>query len=204
MRPRILVSAVFLFSLLVPLVCLAQVTGADYERAAKLRDKYQGLAVNIPEAANAIEGTHRFWYRKSVKGGNEFVVVDANTLVKKPAFDHERLAASLSAAAGQTYSAVTLPFNTFRFTNNENEITFGAGGSNWSCGLADYACKNTGPAAGQGQRGNNPAVDPDEDPTEFVNDVEDGMTFILPQQGQRGAGTGAGNQAQNNPKASPD
>jgi hypothetical protein len=54
----------------------AQGTIADYQRAMGLRDKYQGLTVNVPEAATWIEKTARFWYRKSVKGGNEFVLFD--------------------------------------------------------------------------------------------------------------------------------
>src|SRR5260370_31021678 len=41
----------------------------------------------------------RFWCRKSVEGGHEFVLADASTGVKAPAFGHERLAASLSKAA---------------------------------------------------------------------------------------------------------
>src|SRR3989442_11517609 len=107
MKRRILIFTAMLLSLLLPAICLAQVTAADYERASKLRDKLQGLAVNVPEPANAIEKTSWFWYRKSVKGGNEFVIVDAETMAKRPAFDHERLAASLAAAAGEKYTAQT-------------------------------------------------------------------------------------------------
>lgn len=201
MRRRISALA---FVLLLPVPAMfAQVTGADYERAAKLRDRFQGLAVNVPEAANAIEKTDRFWYRKSVKGGNEFVVVDAVSLDKRPAFDHQRLAASLSAAAGgQKYTAQTLPFNTFRFADGEKAITFAAAGSNWRCDLADYACtKTSGPPALQTQPAS-PAGDFEDSPSEFVNDVEDGMTYVLPQQGQRGAGPAG--QLQNNAKTSPD
>ena len=55
--------------LFVSCAALAQVTPADYERARTLRDKFQGLAVNIPGPVNWIEKTERFWYRKSVKGG---------------------------------------------------------------------------------------------------------------------------------------
>src|SRR5262249_29964854 len=133
-------------------------TKADYERAAKLRDTFQGLAVNIPESANAIPGTNRFWYRKSVKGGNEFVVVDAATLTKKAAFNHERLAASLSAAiGGDKYAAQKLPFTTFRFPDNETAITFAAAGSNWKCDLSDYACKKTGAPERQDQPEASPA-----------------------------------------------
>ena len=59
------------------LPAMAQGTVADYQRAMGLREKYQGLAPNVPEPATWIEKTPRFWYRKSVKGGNEFVLVEA-------------------------------------------------------------------------------------------------------------------------------
>src|SRR2546425_12953594 len=95
---------------LAPCLLQAQGTLADYQRAQSLRDKFQNLAVNIPGPVNWIEGTSRFWYRKSVKGGNEFVLVDADAQSRKPAFDHEKLAASLSRAAGAKYTALTLPF----------------------------------------------------------------------------------------------
>src|SRR5262245_46220124 len=57
-------------------ITYAQGTLADYERSNNLRPRFQGLAVNIPDRANWIERTSRFWYRKSVKGGNEFTLVD--------------------------------------------------------------------------------------------------------------------------------
>ena len=206
MRLRTLVLTAVLLNLLVPAICPAQVTAADYDRAARLREKFQGLAVNIPEAANAIENTSRFWYRKSVKGGNEFVLVDAATPIKKAAFDHQHLAEALSTATGEKYTAITLPFTTFNYADNETAITFAAAGSNWSCSLTDYTCKKNG-TTGQGQRGGTqaPAInDADASPAEFENDVEDGTVYLLPQQGQRGAAPNGGQQAQNNSKASPD
>jgi hypothetical protein len=198
-----LVLAAAVFALLLPIVCFGQVTAADYERATKLRDKFQGLAVNIPEPANAIEKTSRFWYRKSVKGGYEFVVLDTQTLAKKPAFDHERLASSLSTAAGDKYTAVTLPFNSFEFVDSETAITFTVTGSSWRCGLSDYTCQKTG-IASVGQRGNAPSPQDEavDGPTEFENDVEDGITYLLPQQGQPGVPPNA--VQRNNPKLSPD
>jgi len=207
MRLRILVLIGLTGALLLPgLYYAQQLTTADYERAAKLRDRFQGLAVNIPETANAIPNSSRFWYRKSVKGGNEFVVVDAEAVAKRPAFDHERLAAALSAAnEGQKYTAVTLPFNTFRFVDNEPAVAFVTAGSNWRCDLSEYSCRKTGNAGGAPAPV--PAPPPplldefEESPTEFGNDVEDGMTYLSPQEGQTG---GAGPQSQNGPKASPD
>jgi dipeptidyl aminopeptidase/acylaminoacyl peptidase len=129
--------------LVLPLAIYGQGTFADYERATTLRNKVQGLVSGIPERASWL-GSNRFWYRRAVKGGNEFVLVDAATGSKKPAFDHEKLATSLSAASGSTYTAVTLPFSTFSFTDSEQAIEFEVGDTKWKCAFADYACKKNG------------------------------------------------------------
>jgi len=192
--------------MLFPAIICAQGTIADYERANGLRNKLQGLSVNVPEAANWIDKTSRFWYRKSVKGGSEFVLVDAETLAKKPAFDHEKLAASLSAATNGKYTAVTLPFNSITFQDNERAIEFATAGSMWKCDLGDYTCKKGRPApqGAFGQRGRPPDTDPDQYPQESVNDVFDGMVEFSPQQGQR-RGTGFQSETpEENLKTSPD
>ncbi len=196
MKHRILFGGmVLLWSLpLLATITYAQGTAADYERANRLRFRFHGLAVNIPEQANWIGKTNRFWYRKSVKGGSEFVLVDAETAAKKPAFDHEKLAASLSTAAGGKYTALTLPFTAITFVDNERAIEFAASGSMWKCDLSDYVCKKGGPAPQGpfGLRGRPPEDDPDESPAEFDNDVFDGMVDLYPQQGQQGQRRGAG------------
>lgn len=58
----------------IPTVTSAQGTMSDYERAMALRNKFQALAVNVPERANWIDATSRFWYRKSVRGGNPIAI----------------------------------------------------------------------------------------------------------------------------------
>ncbi|MFB3854714.1 MAG: DPP IV N-terminal domain-containing protein [Vicinamibacterales bacterium] len=146
---------------------------ADYERAYGLRDKVQGKVYGTPEAPNWIDKTSKFWYRKTVKGGNEFVLVDAVAASKAPAFDHGRLAASLSAAAGGKYTAVTLPFSTFTFSADMQaiEFTIGPGGRaggagaargaapgapplpRWRCTLTDYQCARQTPRTGEGTPG---------------------------------------------------
>jgi len=135
----------FLVMAFLPALLLAQGKQADYERATGLRDKVEGLALNIMGRVTWIDKTTRFWYRKTVKGGSEFEVVDAETLVKKPAFDHAKLATSLSAAAGEKYTAAKLPFMAMTFVDNEKAIEFDIGDSRWRCDLADYSCKKTGP-----------------------------------------------------------
>ena len=163
----------------------AQLTDADYQRANGLREKLQGLAVNMPGPVTWIGQSNRFWYRKTVAGGHAFVVVDAETLKKAPAFDHDAIATSLASVSGEKYTSVTLPFSEFQFVDGEHAIEFATGGSEWKCEVAPANCRKLGPV-GFGRGGRPPEED---SPAEFENDVEDGMAS--PQDGQNG-GRGAG------------
>src|SRR5208282_3294187 len=54
----------------------------------------------------------RFWYRNDLRGdAREFIVVDVEKGTRQPAFDHKKLAESLSKAAGTEYKAERLPFD---------------------------------------------------------------------------------------------
>jgi len=119
----------------------AQGTAADYDRALGLRERWQYLTENLADPATWIENTPRFHYRKTVRGGFQFVVVDADTRQKRPAFDHDKLGAALSKARGEQYVALRLPFNSFRFADAERSIEMNVGGRAWTCRLADYACE---------------------------------------------------------------
>src|SRR5688572_18435294 len=93
-----------LFVLAITATCaFAQGTAADYERAIGLRTKYEAAAIDIAGVPTWIGNTHRFWYRKLSRGTNEYVIFDADTLKKQPAFDHEKIAASLSKLTSNTY-----------------------------------------------------------------------------------------------------
>jgi dipeptidyl aminopeptidase/acylaminoacyl peptidase len=142
----------------------AQGTLADYQRAHDLSAKAFGLVVSVPGPAHWIGDEHRFWYAKSVKGGNDFVLVDADAATRKPAFDQTKLASAISAVTGQPYTALTLPFapvrlhsgskppaeprgktSPLKFKDNEQSIEFGVKGSLYTCKLSDYTCAKGGP-----------------------------------------------------------
>jgi dipeptidyl aminopeptidase/acylaminoacyl peptidase len=148
MKPtRLLVAALTSCALLwAPTRAAAQGTLADYQRADALRNRFDGLVLNAPDDATWIGATARFWYRKSVLGGYAFVLVDAATLEKKPAFDHAALAAALSAARDTSYGDVTLPFTTIAYVDEERTLQVTIADSIWRCTLAEYRCRNTGPA----------------------------------------------------------
>src|SRR6185369_13863763 len=94
---------------LATLPSLAQGTLEDYERAQGLQSKYQALAISLPGPATWFRLNDHFWYRRTVKDGSEIVWVDAASLTRRPAFDHERLAISLSEATGEKYTGLKLP-----------------------------------------------------------------------------------------------
>jgi dienelactone hydrolase len=155
---------------------LGQGTLADYQRAQGLQAKARGLVVNTPGAISWIGDSDHFWYSRSVKGGTEFILGDAGAAMKKLAFDHDKLAAAISAATGQAYQGLALPFAPaqggrgggrgaagagpttapLRFLDGEKSIQFGTGGSLYKCSLTTYVCGKEGPIptpAGRGGRG---------------------------------------------------
>lgn len=143
----------------------AQGTLADYQRGHDLQAKARDLVVNIPGPAHWIGESHRFWYAHSVKGGAEYVLVDADAGTKKIAFDHEKLSGAIAKATGKKYTAQTLPFQSglprwrsgrrpetglaktapLTFLDNEKAIQFGVDGSLYKCDLQAYTCVKTGP-----------------------------------------------------------
>ncbi len=130
----------------------AQGTLADYIRADSFAAQTQDLVIDVAEGPHWIGESSRFWYRKSVEGGDRFVLVDPTAAEKQAPFDHDRLAASLTAARGDTVTGLTLPFETFEYVDDERVIEFVVADSTWRCGLEDYACENSGAREERGGR----------------------------------------------------
>src|SRR5688572_2267226 len=139
---------------LAPSVAASQGTAADYARAEGFRARVEGLVVDAAEAPTWVgRGSNQFMYRKSVRGGNAFVLVDAATLEKRPAFDHDRLAASITSAirrpAGPPITGTSLPLGRPVLVDSGRALEFTVTGrpgevvtdtTRWRCTLTDYAC----------------------------------------------------------------
>jgi dipeptidyl aminopeptidase/acylaminoacyl peptidase len=183
----------------------AQGTLADYQRAHDLSAKAFDLVVNVPGTAHWIGDEHRFWYAKSVKGGNDFVLVDADAATRRSAFDQAKLAAAISAVTGQPYTALTLPFapvrlrpgirppaeprgktSPLKFKDNEQSIEFGVKGSLYTCKFSDYTCAKAGPIPKENRwDGEYAPEDPSQLSPELASennggDPVDGIAYRLP------------------------
>jgi dipeptidyl-peptidase-4 len=118
-------------------------TRADYVRAERfLGPNAQELVVNDAVLPHWIAGAgEQFWYRNRTEHGYEFVVVDAATGTRRPAFDHARLAAALSLKADTSFDPQKLVFREIRFADGLRSVRFSTGkGKFWRCDLTSYAC----------------------------------------------------------------
>ena len=197
----------------------AQGTLADYQRGHDLQATAKGLVVDAPGLPTWIGDSGKFWYARSVKGGEEYMMVDAASATKRPAFDHEKLASAINSVSGKHYTALTLPFaagggrgggrgpgavpqtSPLHFVDTE-AIEFGVGGSMYSCKLSSYTCMKGGAITVPGRgRGGAPEANPSDGsydqpmPMEIGNDPVDGMEYQpFPQQGGAGERGGAANE----------
>ena len=122
----------------------AQVTKSDYARAEQMLGWHaQELSSDEAVDPHWLAGD-RVWYRNRSATGYEFLVLDLATGTRRPAFDHARLAASLSEAADTSYDARKLPFREIQLVNGEKAVRVAVRPKkNWTCDLTTYRC--TGP-----------------------------------------------------------
>ncbi len=135
-----------------------------YERAERFGSPDMSrLVFKTRVDAHWIGTTSRFWYRNDVRGEREFILVDAAKGVRGAAFNHQRLAAALSAATGAEYAAQTLPFRSVEFDEEGKFVRFRIGSGYWQCDLESYDCQQVDePEAGQtGEPGETAAAEND-------------------------------------------
>ncbi|MFH0992346.1 MAG: DPP IV N-terminal domain-containing protein [bacterium] len=145
-RRMVSVACWIYFTLLFSFAAFSQGTLKDYQRANGLRNQVRNLAYHSLDRATWIDSTHQFWYSRSVKGGKEFMLVDADKRTTNPAFDHTKLAASLSKASGDSCKALELPFSSITFVDKGGAVEFEFKENKWRCSLESYECKKIGPS----------------------------------------------------------
>ena len=138
MRRSILL--LFIFAFYFSSTVYAQGTAADYERANGLKAKYEAAAIDIAGQPSWIGNTHRLWYRKLSRGVSVYMIFDADTMQVTVAFDHEKIAASLSKLTNNTFKANDLSLTQLRFDNTVTSFTAAVDGAAVRCTIADSVC----------------------------------------------------------------
>jgi dipeptidyl-peptidase 4 len=131
-------------SVSLPATVGAQGRREDYARAQRfLAEDIKKLAFDGQVDAHWLTGTSQFWYLKDALDSKEFLIVDAASGSKNPAFDHQRLAAGLSSVAGRRYDAKALPFSYVQFGAGAKTLAFAVEQNTFKCDLSSYQCAKT-------------------------------------------------------------
>ena len=78
----------------------------------------------------------RFWYRNDLSTDRrEFVLVDTSKGERQLAFDHVKVAATLTNALGQSVDPEKLPIDELAFTDNPNRLRLIGKGNSWELDL---------------------------------------------------------------------
>ncbi len=164
-----------------------QLTAKDYEHAEKFMSYNTDPFIDaVTVRPNWLPGD-QFWYLSATAAKSEFILVDPVKKTRSAAFDHQKLAALLSAAGGKTYEANKLPFQTISFSEDGKSIFFSADSKKWKYNLqantiapdesASAATANPGRfgrggggGGGRGAGGGNEVLSPDGKRAVFIKD----------------------------------
>ncbi|MEQ8789029.1 MAG: prolyl oligopeptidase family serine peptidase [Pirellulaceae bacterium] len=127
-----------------------------------------------------------FWYRNDLPDRRqEYVLVDAQHGVRKPAFDHRGLAETLTNAGVKNARADRLQLEELEFDLPGESIAFRAAGRRWRCGLETYNLRQLDDSA---HTDDAPAKDPEPESLKPMgaprrsarNGVETEIVFVNP------------------------
>jgi dipeptidyl-peptidase 4 len=113
---------------------------ADYARAERFLGRNADSLVSGATVQPAWLAGNRFWYRNSVPGGHEFIVVDPARGTRERAFDHERMARALSAQTGVDYDPLGLPLTRLEPAQDGRGLGFELDRRRWVCDVVQYTC----------------------------------------------------------------
>lgn len=116
------------------------VSEEDYKRAESFLGSNTTSLVHNNVSGITWLDDGRLTYRKAIPGGTEFILAEPQAGEKDRAFDHDRLAESLSGLTDSEVDPLDLPFRSFEFTEEGNSITFSVRAVRYECSLDDYTC----------------------------------------------------------------
>jgi hypothetical protein len=96
---------------------------------------------------------NKFWYRVDLpEKAREFVAVDATAGTRRAAFDHERLARSLSVHLSRTVQPDRLPLDSIKFSDDGKSVRLVGESVAWQCDLDSYQITDAAPDSSEEQK----------------------------------------------------
>src|SRR5580700_1548573 len=144
-------------------------TADDYKRAEKFM-VYNVRPLVFHDGRGTWLADDRYLFRDTGPEGSEFVIFDAAHGTRQPAFDHAKIAAALSSAAGATYNAAHLPFMTFEFSPDGKSLSFEMKGQHWTCDSEGSKCTAEAKPVKGGSERHAENISPDGKSAAFIRD----------------------------------
>ncbi|HYF68294.1 MAG TPA: DPP IV N-terminal domain-containing protein [Ohtaekwangia sp.] len=177
----VIVSFVFYVLICINFAGICQGRVDDYRSAEKNLVLLKKAIFNTPTSFQWIAGTHEMWYVNNSRKGKVFMLVNADKQKHQPAFDHSRMAKSLSKVMKTDIDETSLPFNWIQFTADQDSIEVQIDTATIMCNLKNYKCqitavKNEDPGSDYywanafNEMGNAPVISPDGNYTAFIRD----------------------------------
>lgn len=133
-----LVSLTLIIYSLKTLISVSQISTDMYERADSLPRITSGKVYFGNVDPVWISNTNRFLYENYTPDGTNFLIVDADKLTKRAAFDQKKFASALEKTTGNRVSATRLPIRNVVFSDRFVSFAFTYDNYNWICNLRDY------------------------------------------------------------------
>ncbi len=95
----------------------------DYQRADSTRE-FSKLIYNVVSSPSWVDSSYYFFYKTPVKKGEIYIIVNAGSLEKRPAFDQEKFCDRLNELLDTTFKPFALPIKNLRFNKEVNQMNF--------------------------------------------------------------------------------
>ena len=135
------------------------ITAADYARAERFLGANTTPLVSGVLSRQVFLPGGRLLYRNAVEGGHEFILVDPERRTRARAFDHDKLAGSLSVLTESKMNPLRLQLVQLEFADDGRSMTFTIERTKYSCELPSYRCKKVPDSRAGRER--NAVVSPD-------------------------------------------
>ena len=120
------------------------ITTQDYARAESFLSASTNPLIFKASIRPTWLDNNMFWYRNNVPEGHEFILVDAKKKKRSKAFDHQKLASTLSGLTGKTVDAYKLPISGLEFDSKGKITGFSALGKMYSYDPKQQQAKELG------------------------------------------------------------
>lgn len=157
----------------------AQGTLAEYKKSIAIDSLFKNKIYNTPKVFRWV-GNDYFWYINPIAKGKEYWVFDTQQQKQHLAFDHSRLATSLSKVLGKEVSPYQLSLDSLEFNKDFSTLTFVAENQKIVCNLTSYQFTKINPSQAKSllnnnywgnffdERSNKPVISPDSSYTAFI------------------------------------